>query len=204
MAYGTVKQAEAGLKFRKGWLGLYLTGFWASTSENGFQIGADATGAATVIRYSRSYSAKGLELEGTVQKGPFSLALGATYAKSKLDKDTVDQSLNGNRPRHQPSLFFSARPQFEQGPLTVGATINGTTSSYAQDSNILKQPGYVVFSPFVFVRPTPRVEVGVNAFNVFDKLAFVNLSASAIPASGVINVQTLNGRTITGMLRFNF
>ena len=204
VAYGTVKQAEAGVKFRNNGISVFLTGFWASTSESGFQIGADSSGAATVIRYSRSYSAKGLELESILQEGPFSLALGATYAKSKIDKDTTNSALNGNRPRHQPSLFFSARPQFEQGIVTVGATVNGTTSSYAQDTNILKQPGYVLVSPFLFVRPAPHVELGVSAFNVFDKLAFVNLSASAIPASGVVNVQTLNGRTITGMLRFTF
>lgn len=204
LAYGRVKQAEAGVKLRHNGISVFLTGFWASTSESGFQIGADATGAATVINFSRSYSAKGLELESEIHRGPFSLSVGATYAKSKIDRDTTDATLNGNRPRHQPSLFFSARPQFEQGIVTVGTTINGTTSSFAQDSNILKQPGYVIFNPFLFVRPVPRVELGLIAYNVFDKLAFVNISSAAIPASGVVNAQTLNGRTVTGSLRFSF
>ncbi|WP_225206120.1 TonB-dependent receptor domain-containing protein [Novosphingobium huizhouense] len=203
-AYGAVKQAEAGLKMRQNGISLFLTGFWASTGESGFQIGADATGAPKVVSFSRSYSAKGIELEGEVRRGPFSLAVGATYAKSKIDKDSTNPAIEGNRPRHQPSLFFSARPQFEQGIVTVGATINGTTSSFAQDTNILKQPGYVVVSPFLFVRPMPRIELGINAFNVFDKLAFVNISAAAIPASGVVSAQTLNGRTVTAMLRFSF
>ncbi|MCH7627508.1 MAG: TonB-dependent receptor [Proteobacteria bacterium] len=204
IAYGRVKQAEAGVKLRHEGISVFLTGFWATTSESGFQIGADATGAAKVINFSRSYSAKGLELESEIHRGPFSLALGATYAKSKIDQDTTDPTLNGNRPRHQPSLFFTARPQFEQGIVTVGTTINGTTSSFAQDSNILKQPGYVIFNPFLFVRPVSRVELGLTAYNVFDKLAFVNISSAAIPASGVVNAQTLNGRTITGTVRFSF
>ncbi|NML92189.1 TonB-dependent receptor domain-containing protein [Novosphingobium olei] len=203
-AYGIVKQAEAGVKLRKDGVSLFLTGFWASTGESGFQIGADADGNAKVISYSRSYSAKGLELEGEVQRGPFSLALGATYAKSKIDRDTTNPAIEGNRPRHQPSLFFSARPQFQQGMVTFGATVNGTTSSYAQDTNVLKQPGYVIVSPYLFVRPVDRLELGLTAFNAFDKLAFVNLSAAAIPALGVVNAQTLNGRTVTGSVRLSF
>lgn len=203
-AYSPVKQAEVGLKLRHDDLSLFVTGFWASTKDKNFQIGADATGQVVVINVDRSYSAKGVELEADYTHGPFSLALGATYAKSKIDSDTNDATLNGNTPRHQPSLFFNARPQFEQGIVTVGATVNGTTSSYAQDSNILKQPGYVIVSPYLFVRPVPRVQVGLTAFNVLDKLAFVNLSSAAIPASGIVNAQTLNGRTISASVRFSF
>ncbi|WP_226018885.1 TonB-dependent receptor [Novosphingobium sp. FKTRR1] len=204
VAYSPVKQAEVGLKFRSNGLTAYVTGFWASTKDKNFQIGADATGQVIVINVDRTYSAKGVELEADYQHGPFSLALGATYAKSKIDKDTNDPTLDGNTPRHQPSLFFTARPQYEQDLFTVGATINGTTSTYAQDSDILKQPGYVLVSPYLFVRPVPRVQLGLTAFNVFNKLAFVNLSSAAIPASGIINAQTLNGRTISASLRFTF
>lgn len=203
-AYGVVKQAEAGVKFRREKVAVFLTGFWASTNESGFQIGANQAGEAIVIHYNRSYSAKGLELESELRAGSFSLALGATYAKSKIDHDSSDSSLNGNRPRHQPSLFFNARPQFERGKVTLGATINGTTSSFAQDSNILKQPGYVLVHPFVLVRPVPRLQLGLTAYNVFNKLAFINISSAAIPPSGIVNAQALNGRTVTGTLRFSF
>jgi outer membrane receptor protein involved in Fe transport len=101
-------------------------------------------------------------------------------------------------------VFYTARPQFEQGMFTVGATINGTTSSYAQDDNVLTQPGYVIVNPFVFVRPTPRIELGLTAYNLFDEVAIVSLSASVIPAGGVIPAQTLNGRTISASLRYIF
>lgn len=204
VAYSPVKQAEVGLKLRRADFSAYVTGFWASTRDKNYQIGANAAGQVVVINVDRSYSAKGVELEAQYAHGPFSLALGATYAKSKIDSDTNAPELAGNRPRHQPSLFFTARPQFEQGIVTVGATVNGTTDSYAQDTNLLKQPGYVLVSPFLFVRPLPRVQLGLTAFNVFDKLALVNLSSAAIPAGGVVNAQTLNGRTITGSVRFSF
>ena len=201
---GAVKQAEAGMKFRKGGLTAYVTGFWASTEEQNFQTGANSAGQITVILVNRTYSAKGIEFEGEARHGPFSLMLGATWTMARIDKDRADPTVDGNRPRHIPSLSFQARPQVELGKVTLGSVINGTTSSFAQDTNILKQPGYVLFSPFVQFRPVDRVQIGLNAFNVFNKLAIVQLVAGAIPPSGLTNAQVMNGRTVTGSLRYSF
>ena len=129
---------------------------------------------------------------------------GGAALKFALDRDNADPTLNGNFPRHIPKFAFLARPQVELGKVTFGTVIIGTTSSFAQDSNILKQPGYVLVSPFLQVRPTERVQIGVNAFNVFDKLAIVQLASAAIPTSGLINAQVMNGRTVTGSVRFSF
>lgn len=204
IAYGVVKQAEAGVKFRKGGITAYVTGFWASTTERNYQVGADASGQVVVNSVNRTYSAKGIEFEGEAHRGPFSLTLGATWTKAKIDKDRTDPTLNGNRPRHIPTLSFQARPQVELGKFTLGSVINGTSSSFAQDTNILKQPGYVIFSPFLQVRPVDRVQIGINAFNVFDKLAIVQLSSAAIPPGGVLNAQAMNGRTVTASVRYSF
>ncbi|MCY1672950.1 TonB-dependent receptor [Novosphingobium sp. SL115] len=203
-AFGYVKQAEAGLKYRKDGLTAYVTGFWASTGERNYQIGADATGQVIVIPIDRTYSARGVEFEGEVRHGPFALTLGATWTKASIDKDRTDPALEGNHPRHIPSLSFQARPQVELARVTLGAVVNGTTSSFAQDTNILKQPGYVLVSPFVQFRPVDRVQIGINAFNVFNKLAIVQIASAAIPASGLANAQVMNGRTVTGSLRFSF
>lgn len=203
-AYAVVKQAEGGFKLRHENFSVFLTGFWASTTESGFQVGADSAGKPIVINYNRGYSAKGAELEGELRHGPFSLALGATYVKSSIDRDTGNAALNGNRPRHQPELFFNVRPQFERGKVTVGATINGTTSSFAQDTNILKQPGYVLVNPFLMVRPVERLQLGLSAYNIFDKLAIINVSSGAIPATGIVNAQALNGRRLTASVRLSF
>jgi outer membrane receptor protein involved in Fe transport len=203
-AYGEVQQAEAGVKFRQEGLTAYATAFWASTGETNSQIGADSSGAPKVISFTRDYSATGIELESEYSHGPFSVAVGATYAKASIDSDSANAALVGNRPRHAPELFYNVRPQWEQGMFTVGATINGTTSSYAQDDNVLVQPGYVIVNPYVYVRPVRNVELGVTAFNVFDEIAIVNIGASAIPASGVVQAQTLNGRTISASLRYTF
>lgn len=203
-AYSPVKQAEGGVKFRQGGVTAYVTGFWASTSERNYQIGADNNGQVTVIPINRTYTAKGIEFEGEVRKGPFLLALGATWTDAKISKDRTDPALEGNRPRHIPTFSFQARPQVELKRVTIGAVVNGTAESFAQDSNILKQPGYVLVSPFLQIRPTERLQLSVNAFNVFDKLAIVQLASAVIPAGGLTNAQVMNGRTVTGSVRFTF
>lgn len=203
-AYSPVKQAEGGVKFRDGGVTAYVTGFWASTSERNYQIGADNQGQVIVIPINRTYTAKGIEFEGEVRKGPFVLNLGATWTDAKISKDRTDPALEGNRPRHIPSFSFQARPQVELKRVTFGAVFNGTTFSYAQDTNLLKQPGYVLVSPFLQVRPTDRLQLSVNAFNVFDKLAIVQLASAVIPAGGLTNAQVMNGRTVTGSIRFTF
>ena len=199
-----VKQAEAGVKYRKGGLSLFVTGFWASTDERNAQITADATGQAFVRQIERTYSAKGLEFEGEWRRGPFMLAAGATWTKAKIDKDVLAPVFDGLTPRHIPDFAFFLRPSAEFGKVTFGAAINGTTESFAQDTNQLVQPGYVIVSPFVQVRPAAGLTLAVNAFNVFDRLAVVSLQAPTIPASGLTNAQVMNGRTVTASLRYAF
>lgn len=204
LAYGAVRQAEIGAKYRRGDVTFYATGFWASTSDRNYQIGADNTGQTIVIPINRKYSAKGVEIEGEARHGPFSLRVGATYTKAKIDSDAINPALAGNTPRHEPTLFFTAMPQFENRLLSVGANLIGVNSSFAQDSDGLKQPGYVLVNPFLEVRPVKRVAVTLNVFNLFDRLAIVNASSAAIPATGVVNAQVLTGRTVTGAVKVSF
>ncbi|MCM0000915.1 MAG: TonB-dependent receptor [Erythrobacter sp.] len=199
-----VKQAEAGVKYRRGGLSLFLTGFWASTDERNAQITADATGQAFVQQIERTYSAKGLEFEGEWRRGPLTLVAGATWTDASIDEDLIDPAFNGLTPRHIPDFAFFLRPSAEIGTVTFGAAINGTSESFAQDTNQLVQPGYVIVSPFVQFRPAEGVTLAVNAFNLFDRLAVVSLQAPTIPASGLTNAQVMNGRTVTASLRYSF
>ncbi|MGL1530646.1 hypothetical protein ACSTHN_00060, partial [Vibrio parahaemolyticus] len=49
VAYSPVKQAEVGLKLRRADFSAYVTGFWASTRDKNYQIGANAAGQVVVI-----------------------------------------------------------------------------------------------------------------------------------------------------------
>lgn len=203
-AYSVVKQAEFGVKYRHDDITLFATGFWASTGDVNTQVGADAQGNPQVFHIARTYSAKGIELDAEARHGPLSLRLGATYTKSKIDKDTTNPLEDGLTPRHEPNFFFTAMPQFENKLVSVGANVMGVTSSYAQDTDLLKQPGYVLVNPFVQVRPWHRVAMTLNVYNLFNKLAIVKIDAGAVPASGVATAQVLTGRTVTGSLRLSF
>ena len=204
LAYSPIKQAEIGTKFRTGGVTVYVTGFWASTTDNNYQVGNDDNGATIVTAIDRTYSAKGVEVESEARKGPFSLRLGATYTKSKIDNDLYNPGENGLTPRHEPDFFFTAMPQFETRLVSIGANVVGVTSSFAEDTDLLKQPGYVLVNPFIEVRPLARVTALLNVYNLFNKLAFVELDSAAVPAGGIVNALTLNGRTITGSIRFSF
>jgi len=204
LAYSPIKQAEVGTKFRNGPLTFYVTGFWASTTDNNYQVGSNNNGATIVTAINRTYSAKGVELESEARHGPFSLRLGATYTKSKIDQDLANPAENSLIPRHEPDFFFTAMPQFETKLISVGANIYGVTSSYAEDTDLLKQPGYVLFNPFVEVRPVPRVTLSLNVYNLFNRLAIVELDSAAVPAGGIANALTLNGRSVKGAIRITF
>ena len=204
LAYSLIKQAEVGTKFRSGDVTIYVTGFWASSNDINNQVAQDQNGATIVIPINRTYSAKGIELESEARKGPFSLRLGATYTKAKIDNDVLNPAENGLTPRHEPTLFFTAMPQFDGKWISVGANIVGVASSFAQDSDLLKQPGYVLVNPFVEVRPLAHVTATLNVFNLFNKLAFSEVDSGGVPANGIVNILPINGRTLTASVRITF
>jgi outer membrane receptor protein involved in Fe transport len=203
-AYGLVKQAEAGVKYRKANLTLNLTGFWASTDERTSQINSDASGATQVERIYRTYEAYGVEFEGAYQYGPFSVTAGATWTKAEIAKDQFNAAAVGNTPRHQPDLIYQTTAQYEDKRFTVGANVVGTTGSYAQDNNQLRMPGYTLVNGFVQFRLTDAVELGVTGSNLFDALALTDVNQASIPASGIVTARALNGRTVAASVRFSF
>ncbi|HJT39295.1 MAG TPA: TonB-dependent receptor, partial [Sphingobium sp.] len=203
-AYDSVRQAEAGVKYRGDGFALNLTGFLANTGERNIQINIGSNGEVQTQPIVRKYRAYGAEFEGSVRHGPFSLTAGATYTHAEIKANASDPALVGNTPRRQPKLIFEAMPQYETRMFTVGASIIGTTSSFAQDTNQLKLPGYTVVNPFVQFRPTDRLQLMLNVNNLFDTLGMVEVGQASIPASGVVFGRTITGRTISGSVRLSF
>jgi outer membrane receptor protein involved in Fe transport len=196
-AVDMVKQAEGGVKYRTGGLAFYATAFWARTEEQNFE--------ATTQRFvDRKYRAYGLELEGTYRSGIFSLTAGGTWTKSKIVSDALTPAVVGNVPRRQAEFVFQATPQVDVGPVTLGANFTGTTSSYAQDSDQLKLPGYTTVNTFLQYRPIDRVQLSLNANNLFNVKGFTEAEEGAIPANGIVRARSINGRTISAAVRVSF
>jgi len=203
-AYDTVKQAELGLKYRISGLTVNVTGFSAKTGERNVQINSAADGTIRVDNIVRGYKAKGVELEAAVRKGPFSVTAGGTYTDAKIASDAFRPELVGNKPRHQADFIYSVTPQVELKYVTFGANVIGTTSSYAQDSNQLKLPGYKLVNAFVQIRPAERVQLMLNINNLFNKLALADSEQATIPTSGVVLGRAYLGRTASATLRYTF
>lgn len=194
--YDIVTQTEGGLKFRQSGITFNVTAFLANTEDTNVQAGATTT--------DRNYRAYGAEVEAGYQHGPFGITGGLTYTHAEIVNDRLNAAVAGMVPRHQPKFIFEATPQYETRRFTVGAYVVGTTGSYAQDINQLKMPGYTLVNPFVQFRPVDRVQLMVNANNVFDTLGLIEISQTSVPANGVGWGRAANGRTVTASLRLDF
>ena len=195
--YDIVTQSEGGLKFRKAGFTFNATGFLANTQDTNLQAG---TGTQT----HRNYRAYGAEFEAGFRSGPFNITGGLTYTHAEIVNDTLNAAVAGQIPRHQPTLIFEATPQYETRTFSIGANVIGNTSSYSQDINKLKMPGYTLVNPFIQYRPMDRIELMLNANNVFNSLALFEVTQTTVPANGVGQARAANGRTILASVRLDF
>lgn len=203
-AYSPVKQLEGGFKYLTDDVMLNVTGFLANVREVNSQLVNDDAGILSLVYISRSYRAYGVEFEGNWRHGPFSVNAGATLTHAEITGDGLFPDLVGNKPRHQAAFIYQVVPQYDNGQFTLGASIVGTTGSYAQDVNELKMPGYTTVGAFVQYRPTDNTVLSINASNLLNARAIVDVLDGSIPASGVVSARTLLGRTVSTSVRYNF
>ncbi len=191
-----VKQAEVGVKYRGNGLNLYATGFWARTEEQNYELKTQTSTANT-------YRAYGLELEGSYRTGGFNLAASATYTNAKITKSN-DVTTIGKKPRRQADFTYQLTPSYTMDMFTVGASVIGTTASFTQDSNQLKLPAFTQVNAFIAVRPLERVQVSLNANNLFDVAGYTEAEEGSIPGNGIVRARSINGRTISAAVKFDF
>jgi outer membrane receptor protein involved in Fe transport len=191
-----VRQAEAGVKYQKSGLNLYATAFWARTQEQNYE-------ATTQRSFANTYRAYGLELEGSYRIGGFSIAASGTYTNAKIVASN-DPTTVGNRPRRQAEFVYRLAPEYTSGMFSVGASVVGTTSSFTQDSNQLKLPAFTQVNAFVSVRPIERVQVSLNANNLFNVAGYTEAEEGSIPANGIVRARSINGRTVSATVKFDF
>lgn len=195
--YDFVRQTEGGVKLSRGSSELYVTIFHANTEETNYLLSEQQF-------VSRTYSATGVEVEGSISVGMFSLNAGGTYTDAEITRDSTDPTLNGNRPQRQAKFVYQVTPQVDLGRWTLGANVIGTTSSYTQPVNQLKLPAYTQVNAFLSLRPLDRVTVTLNGNNVFNVKGFTEAEDGSIPSNGVVRARSINGRTISASARVDF
>ena len=199
-AIDKVLQVETGVKYKSSFgLDLFVTGFYAEAEETNFE-------ATTQLFFDRDYQAYGVEVEGYYGTGPLDLNFSFTWTDAEISADAISPANEGNTPRRQASLTYQVTPSYtnDDWGFTLGANVVGTTSSFAQDSNMLKLPGFAQVNLFALYNITDELVLSVNVNNLFDTFGFTESEEGAIPANGLIRARTINGRTTSVSLRFSF
>lgn len=192
-----VIQYEGGFKFRKNGITVNATAFHVEAEDKNVLNGAaNAT--------NRVYEADGVELEGTFTRGPFSLMAAATYTKAKITEDRIGGVFTGKEPRHQPDWVFVAVPQVDLGTFAAGANIVTITSSYSQDNNLLRMPGFTTVGAYLEAQPAENLRLTVSAQNLFNTLGIFEVNQGTVPANGIGFARAANGRTVQASLRLAF
>lgn len=201
-AVDIVTQFEAGLKyadsdFAGGQLGLFATLFYAETEEQNYE-------ATTQVFLDRVYEATGMELESSYRRGNFDLKLGLTWTDSEIVSDALNASVVGNTPRRQADLMYQISPSYNTEKWSVGATVIGTSDSYAQDDNVMVMPGYDYVNLFGSYRIKESFSVLLAVNNAFDDFGLSESEEGSIPANGIIRARGISGRTSSLTVRYDF
>lgn len=202
-AINVVKQYEVGVKVNTAHTSLFVTGFYATTQETN----QDVTQQSQPI-INRDYRAKGVEVEGSLNYGQFALRGGFTYTDSTITKDQITPGDVGNTPQRQAHWIYQLSPTYTFGgfPVTVGATIIGTTKSYASQPNGLVMPGYTQVNAFARYAINPRMSVSLEADNLFNTVGLTEIdqSSGSVTPNGLNTARSILGRTIYANWRYSF
>ena len=194
-----LSQAELGYKqgFKNGTL--YATAFYSKTTEEGgFE-------ASTQEIIENDYKSFGLEVEGSYRINNFDFRAGVTYTKAEIDSGDNE----GNTPRRQPDFIYNLLPSYNFGANkqnTIGLSFIGQSEAYAQDSNALVLPAFVIVNSFVRFGITEGLSANISANNIFDTLGITESEEGAITEGQVnyIRARPVPGRSISLGLSYNF
>lgn len=201
--YDTVKQLEAGYKFKTRGFTIYPTAFYTLTDETN----ADITNGDTFLR---KYKAYGLELEGSYKLAGTGFGIGGnmTYTHARIDKDRVNPDVVGNKPRRQADLIWTISPEYRADRWATGITLQGSTGYFLSDANqqpnSLKQDAYTIVNAFASVNVTRAITVSVTANNLFDSFVVTEAEEGTGVAGDYIRARPLNGRSVLAAVRYDF
>lgn len=192
-----VQQYELGVKFRKDSLSVFATLFAAETEEQNFE-------ATSQKFFDRKYEAYGLELEGTYIIGDFDLRGNMTWTDAEIVKDAITPDVVGNTPRRQADFIYSLMARYNFNKGSTGLSFLGTTDAYAQDNNDLKFDGYTQVNAFASYLLSESLSVSISANNLFDTIGITEAEEGSVPDNDIIRARSINGRSTSLTLRYDF
>jgi outer membrane receptor protein involved in Fe transport len=196
-AVDEVTQYEVGSKSRHGNLNLFATAFYAKTEEQNFE-------ATSQRFFDRVYIAQGLELESSYRLGDVELRGSVTLTDAEIDRDALSPQLVGNTPRRQADVLYSVLARYFLQNAELGVSVIGSSDAYAQDNNDLKFDGYAQVNAFASYNLAQSLQLSLNINNLFDEIGITEAEEGSVPANGIIRARTINGRTASIGLRYQF
>jgi outer membrane receptor protein involved in Fe transport len=196
-AVDEVKQYELGVKYRQDSLSLFATAFSAETEEQNFE-------ATSQKFFDRKYEAYGVEFEGTYFVGDFDFRGNVTWTDAEIVKDAINPDVVNNTPRRQADFVYSLMARYNFNDGSAGVSLIGTTDAYAQDNNDLEFDGYTQVNAFASYMLSDNLSVSLNINNLFDTTGITEAEEGSIPENDIIRARTINGRTSSVTLRYDF
>lgn len=196
----SLTQAELGYKKKYDNGGVFLTAFYAGTQE---EAGVEAT---TQRVLSNDYQSFGLELESNFRFNAFDIRGAITYVNAEISDNEGNVNI-GNTPRRQPALTYNILPSYTfKGGHSLGVSVIGQTSAYAQDDNVLTLPGYAIFNAFASVRVTKNIDFNLGINNLTNAIGITESEEGAITEGEVnyIRARSIMGRSVVAGVRLNF
>lgn len=195
-----ISQAEVGYKQKFDRGVLYATFFQATTNEEG---GFEATSNSII---ENDYKSMGIELEGSYNfSDNFNLRGAVTWTDSEIDSGANE----GNTPRRQPDFIYNIIPSYsfgQESQNSIGLSLIGQSKAYAQDSNELVMPGFVMVNSFIDVAITKSLTANLSVNNLFDSIGVTESEEGSITEGQVnyLRARPLPGRSMSLALRYTF
>uniref|UniRef100_UPI0025F1363C TonB-dependent receptor domain-containing protein n=1 Tax=Novosphingobium sp. TaxID=1874826 RepID=UPI0025F1363C len=206
-----VKQYELGLKNR-GDLGggrytFELTLLKGNFKQSTFELSATrCPGGAGGCVIDARYKSYGAELYGTYTNGGFTLVGNATYTKAtRSGTDATGQPTPFTRAPYLPDLVYTVQASYDLNDYARFG-LNATGQTAIIDDAGRQYPGGAVIGANLTVMPLKNLELGVQAYNLFDRYDLRgsgNLADSSVTPV-VIGTGPALGRTFTASVKYSF
>lgn len=191
-----VFQQEVGYKTR-GSIGAGNFGLAATVFHNSFGVSNfDLTAGPAGTYYVNTYSAKGLEFEGNLGLGGFSLVAQLTYTDAKVDSNKqgpdpahlVDLG-SGYLPGGTPKLTYLLAPTYKWLALSGGIVLQAQSKENIGGSNPYYSPAQRFVDAFVSYDLSDNMSLGLHVNNLFNTIGIAGSGSS----QGIV---TVNGQQL--------
>jgi len=193
-----VNQYELGYKYRWNKGGLFVTGFYSTTTEQA------AFQATSQLVEENDFDAIGIELESNFSFGDFNFRGSVTWTDANIKSGPFE----GNTPTRQADFIYIGSLDYlpADNPFFAGLSVIGATDSFTKNSNELVQPGYGLFNGYVGLNITSNFNVSIQANNLFDAIGITEVEEANLQnnPNNFVRARPLPGRSLSATAVFTF